>query len=189
MTAWRRGKAQGSYPLQSLFLSAFEFAAFSLNKFILYKLHPHPFGFVNHGWCIFQNGIDNWFFIGRMECVRRATRLVLFASPIFDPSRRRQKSFAHKTAHSIGGPGFITFSKAVPVAVTMKRSNVKCLSRLPLKSRWNRPKAIYNHSCSCNICIPELKIFGQFWFFWQRASQRCAQCNQPITAPRLFFKH
>ena len=39
MTAWRRGKAQGSYPLQSLFLSAFEFAAFSLNKFTLYKLH------------------------------------------------------------------------------------------------------------------------------------------------------
>ncbi len=59
MTAWRRRKAQGSYPLQSLFLSAFEFAAFSLNKFTLYKLHPHPFGFVNHGWCVFQNGIDN----------------------------------------------------------------------------------------------------------------------------------
>ena len=142
MTAWRRGKAQGSYPLQSLFLSAFEFAAFSLNKFILYKLHPHPFGFVNHGWSLFQNGIDNWFFIGRMECVRRATRLVLFASPIFDPSRRRQKSFAQKTAHSIGGPGFITFSKAVPVAVTMNHLNVKCLPRLPLKSRWNRPSNI-----------------------------------------------
>ena len=189
MTAWRRGKAQGSYPLQSLFLSAFEFAAFSLNKFTLYKLHR-----LSSYSRICQSRLK---FISKWH-----RQLILYWADGMCPTCNPVRSFcfAHFWSQDVDRSLLLWRLRIQSVAPGSSLSRKLYLSLSPWITwmwsvfpdcRWNhdgKDQTTYNHSCSCNICIPELKIFGQSWFFWQRASQRCAQCNQPITAPRLFIQ-
>jgi hypothetical protein len=74
--------------------------------------------------------IDSLF--GRSNASGNATQIVPFTLPVFDPRRLTVQSFSQRTVYSIGGPRivtfFVSFLKAVPVAVTVNLLECEVLS-------------------------------------------------------------